>query len=236
MTAGSLGALRTDGLERRRRTTGVALVAFGLVGLVLVVLGLGALARLGPLDAPADAAGVDPMAELRLTLGSSEATLRDAAVSARSAGSGLVEAADAVGSAGTLTTDLASTMRGLADALRISILGAQPFAVVAPAFDAVADRAAALATDLEGVRTTVQVGADDLDALADRLVELGERVERLRESVGRATLGGLEGLESLRLFAIALLAWLAVPAIASLWLGVRRLQRPVADEGNRSAA
>jgi hypothetical protein len=192
---------------------------------VLVVLGLGALTRLGAVDEPAGTlSGADPAAELRLTLGASEATLRDASVSARSAGAGLDEAAGAVGSAGTLTTDLASTMRGLADALRISILGAQPFAAVSPAFDAVADRASALAADLEGVRTTVRGGADDLVALADRLVELGERVERLRESVGRATLGGLEGLESLRLFAIALLAWLAVPAVASVWLGVGRLR------------
>jgi hypothetical protein len=220
-----IAAGRPGSLAGRRRAEGVALVAFGLTGIVLVVLGLAVLARLGATDpSPGAPPATDPAVELRLTLAASEAALRDAATSSRSAGAGLVEAADAAGAAGTLMTDLGSTMRGLAEALRISVLGAQPFAAVAPAFDAVADRASAVATDLEAVRTTVRVGADDLEALADRLAGLGDRVSSLRESVGAAMLGGFEGLESLRLFAVALLAWLAVPAVASVWLGIRRLR------------
>lgn len=217
---------QANSVARRRRAEGVALLAFGLAGLVLVVLGLAALANLRPVDGSLsfDPSRPDPATELRQTLAASEAALRDAATSSRSAGVGLVEAAEAAGAAGTLTTDLSATMRGLAEALRLTILGAQPFGVIAPAFDVVADRAAALATDLERVRVSVQTGADDLDALAVRLSELGERVGSLRGSVDAAMLVGLERLESLRLFGAALLAWLAAPAVASVWLGVRRLR------------
>lgn len=227
---GAVGAARTAGLARAvgaergvraERALGAALVAFGLAGIALIVLGLATLGRLDAEGRPAGPSGADPATELRSTLAASEAALREAAVSSRSAGAGLVEAADAAGAAGSLTTDLATTMRSLGAALRITILGSQPFAPIAPAFDAVADQAAALAGDLEAVRTTVRAGADDLDALADRVADLGERVGRLRGTVDAAT---LEGLESLRLFAAALLAWLAVPAIASVWLGVRRLR------------
>ena len=109
----------------------LALVAFGVSGLVIVAIGLAAVLAW---DAGSDPAAADPIADLRATLAGSRAAVIDAATSARSADAGLVAAAEAAGSAGALTRDLSNAARGLASALRTSVFGVEPLAPAAPAF------------------------------------------------------------------------------------------------------
>ncbi|HEU0237258.1 MAG TPA: hypothetical protein VFR14_12535 [Candidatus Limnocylindrales bacterium] len=196
----------------------LALIAFGVSGLVIVAIGLATVLAWGT---GSDPAATDPVADLRATLAGSRAAVIDAATSARSADAGLVAAAEAAGSAGALTRDLSVAARGLASALRTSIFGVEPLAPAAPAFEGVADRAAALAVDLEAVQVTVRSGGADLRAVGTRLDELGRRLADLDraidESAGRAD----ESIAAVRLLVAAVLAWLAMPALASVWLGLR---------------
>jgi hypothetical protein len=209
-------------LRRRRRAEGAALSVFGLSGVVLVVLGLVAVSGLGAAGSP-QAGANDPGADVRAALRSSEATLHEAAAAARSARTGLDAAADSAASAAALTTELSATMRALGAALRIQILGAQPFAPIAPSFDSVADEAAALATDLAAVQGAVGVSASEIAVLADRMDDLAVDVGRLRASTDSALDAALGGLDGLRLVATGLLLWIGVAALACLWAGARRL-------------
>jgi len=219
-----MGVLRPLDVRRRRRAEGAGLLLFGLVGLVLVAVGLFALSGAGTADrGAADGPGTDAGSDLAAALLESEATIRDAAAAARSARTGLAAAADAADSAGALTTELSVTMRALGALLRTQILGAQPFAPVAPAFEAVADRAAELSTNLATVNASVGASATDLETLADQMAALGEDIGRLRASTDDTLAAAIGGLDGLRLVATGLLLWLGVPALLSIWLGARRL-------------
>jgi hypothetical protein len=207
-------------VRRRRILEGGALLAFGLSGLILVAVGLAAVAASGP--DPGEPGGTTAV-ELRVALDGSEAAVRDAAAAARSTRTGLLDAAHAAGSAGALMTDLAATIDGLAALLEVPILGTLPFGAIAPGFASVADRAAALAADLEQVRDSVGAGADDVGAMADRLADLAARTARLRGAVDAVATDAQASIDGIRILATGFLAWLALPAAASTWVGLRRL-------------
>jgi len=194
------------------------LIAFGVSGLLIVAIGLGAVLTW---NAGSDPAAADPIADLRATLAGSRAAVIDAATSARSADAGLGAAAVAAGAAGALTRDLSTAARGLASALRTSILGVEPLSPAAPAFEGVADRAATLAVDLEAVRVAVGSGGANLRAVGTRLDDLGGRLADLDRAILATAARVGESIITVRLLLAAVLVWLALPAAAAVWLGLR---------------
>lgn len=205
--------------RRRRRSLAVGLIAFGLLGLGLIVPSFLILAGLSSGDGQPDT-----RAELLATLDAARESLLDAELAARDTERGLVSGGSAAGSAGEFMGDMASTLRTLSATLRIEIplIGGAPFAAVGDEFGALADRASGLATDLDTVRTSLDVSSRDLVRLADGLRDLQTQTALVREAVSDAT--GVEGLGLARLLGMALLGWLAIPAGLSLGMGVRLLR------------
>ena len=206
-------------------------MAFGVAGLVLVVaagvLVLGSLAAVG--DA---ATGFERQrAEIVAMLEPASAALDDAATSAENAGASLTETSEAATRAADLTTRLATSFDGLASLGSFNILGARPFAEVASQFTDVAAQSRALSADLTAASAAMNTNIADSQAVAADLRALADQLDRLEESLsttgtdpGSATLP----VDAARIVLLGLLAWLAIPALASTWLGARflRTRRP----------
>ena len=211
--------LSTKPGEARRRL-GLGLMAWGVVGLLVLGVALGSVT--GALGGPGPFAIEQQRLQLVRMLDASTGALAGAATAARNADDSLVSAAGAAASAGGFMAELSGTMRELASSLRISILGSQPFAQPAEDFERVAASADRVALDLEAAATGIRLGGEDMAALADELTRLQDEVNRMREG-----LGGPLDLAAWRLLAIVLIAWLAIPAVISLLVGYRWWRRDV---------
>jgi hypothetical protein len=200
---------------RVRRRVGMALTFYGLAGLAL--LGFSMAFVLGAFDGGRGPLGLDATRrQLVELLDSSSQILADAETAARDADNSLAAAGSAATSGSHFTADLGTTLHNLATSLRISILGSQPFAGSADGFDKVAGEASAVAADLDRAAASITQGAGDMGSLA---VDLG----RMRAHVNTARSGLADTLDTgrWRLLGAAILAWLGVPALVSLWLGLR---------------
>jgi hypothetical protein len=198
-----------------RHWVGMGLAVYGALslGLILVLLLLVATPS-GNSDGPF---GLDAQRrQLVSMIDASADALGDAETAARGVDDTLLSTGGAAASAGRFMAELATTMRGLATSLRISILGSEPFAGPADDFERVADQASRVAVDLDLAASSATNGAADMVALADQLAAVRAEVRLMR--------GGLdqpfdEG--PWRLLAAVVLAWLALPAFVSLWVGLR---------------
>ena len=211
-----------------RRRLGSALLGFGAIGLVLIVtlailvgLSLDGLGR-----AAADLA--QSRTEAVGMLEPAAAALDRAATSAANAGSSLTSASMAARRAADLTTRLASAFDGLALLGSFEILGARPFGSLTGEFALVATEARALSTDLTTTAAALDSNVADSAAVATELRALADQLEQLQESMGgsdSAPATDPATAETLLRVALAvilaLLAWLAVPAIAAIEIGRR---------------
>jgi len=225
---------RTWARGRRRRRLGVGLLAFGISGLVLVFLA--AVLVLGSLAAVDTAAsGFERQrAELVAMLNPAASALSDAATSAANAGASLTTASEASRRAADLTGRLATSFEGMAGLGSFDVFGARPFAGVASRFSDVATQSRTLSTDLTATADALGQNVADTTAVAVDLRDLADRLRQLEASTvasGSGAPGTADGGSSLpigaaRLVLLGLLAWLAIPAIVSTWLGWRLARRP----------
>jgi hypothetical protein len=125
--------------------------------------------------------------------------------------------------------DLGTTLRSLATSLRLSILGSQPFAGPADDFDRVAAQAARVAADLDEAAASITRGAEDMGSLASDLAAMRARIDRVKANLAAIDAGRWRWLAS------AMIAWLAIPAILSLWLGLRWWQPGLVARARRPA-
>jgi hypothetical protein len=214
---------------RRRRRLGGALVAFGLTGLALVAAA-GTLV-LGSLSAVNDAAtGFEKQRlEVVAMLGPASSALSKAATSASNAGASLQQTGDAASQAAQLTTRLAESFEGMAALGSFEVFGARPFGGVSGQFAAVGVEARALSADLTTTAASMSTNVADSQAVASDLRLLANQLDRLEASL--AAPAGSTGasaslpIDAARIVLVGLLLWLAVPAVASTWVGWR-LARP----------
>jgi hypothetical protein len=200
-----------------RRALAWGLILYGLAGIVLLVagaaLGLEASARVERLAADADGSLA---AASRATTAAAEAfTNVDTSLSEAES--------SAIGAAG-LSRDAAGTLRSLALAMEISFFGAQPLLPLASDFSASAAQAEALAGTLTSVAGSLGDTRIDIVVVGTELESLSAQLDSLRDS------SGADGSDPppLRLFLGLLLAWLALPAIGALAVGLALLRRPPA--------
>ncbi len=211
----------------RRRRYGIGLLLFGLSGIGLVIAA--ALLVLGSLAAVNDAAtGFERQrAEILAMLGPASDALDGAATSATNASTSLSETAAAAGRAADLTTRLATSFDGLATLSQFEILGSRPFGSLGTQFADVATQSRALSTDLADAAASMATNVDDAAAVAEDLRALSVQLATLEASL-RGT-GGAGGatlpVDGARLVLLGLLAWFAIPAMASIWLGVKLVRR-----------
>lgn len=196
---------------RSRFWLGWGLVAYGVLGLAVVLVG-----------ALVAVAGAQ---RLERTLAAVDGTLEAAADSTRavadsfdSIDDGLAGAEVATSGAAELARDASATLDGLASAMNISILGAQPLAPLADDFERVAEQSADVADSLDAVGASLSDVRTDADVIADELSGLADELDELR------TAADTSAPVSLIPFMILLLAWITVPAIGALVVGANLLR------------
>lgn len=199
---------------RALRIAGWSLVAYGLAGLTLLVLAV--------------VIGTGPVASAEELLASLDGTLQAAADTARSSSTALlsVDAGMEQAQAGTrdasaLVGNAATTSGQLADAMSLSILGTQPLIGLADDFRTIAAQLSSLGTTLSTVGDALATSTSDLATVRADVDRLAGEVELARDQTGP---GSGFGAGSLRLAYLALLAWLVLPAIGALALGIGLLR------------
>ncbi len=212
-----------------RRLLGVGLTAYGLLGLAAALLVVIATLTIGPeLDEAAQR--IDAQRDrIVTTLESSASALERTADLAD-------ETAGALASSGEIASEAANVSRRLADTLSrlgttfgsLQVLGNQPFAPLAADASQLAAQLRGIATDLDalGIRLgSVSRGipalADDLATTAQQLVALARDLEQLAVADSTATV-----LRWLAIGLVLLVAWLVIPALFALGVGVNLLRRP----------
>jgi type IV secretory pathway TrbL component len=198
----------------RRRTIGWVLIAYGVIGVVLLVAGaitgMGAAARI---ERTAVVAGGTLSAAARAT--------RAAADSFTSIDGSLAEAQSSADMAADLSRDASATLDSLAAAMGIMIFGSQPLAPLAVEFSTSADQADQLAETLDSVSGSMSETRTDVAAIGVELDSLSDQLESLE-----ITTDPTGGTPPLRLFIGLLLAWLAAPAIGAIVVGAVLLRTP----------
>jgi hypothetical protein len=213
---------------RWRRLVAIALVAYGLSGLLLIgtagVLVGGAVATLVDASTQVATQRDDLVATLRAT----SQTVTDAATGVGGVGASLTAAKTSSEDATRLAGSLGTTLRGLSSAMQVQIFGTRPLAGLSSGFDSAATQSEALATDLGAVSAALGANGKDLETTRRDLVTLGERVDGLVESLeatplDQAAAGGVPPW-LIELAFVGLLVWLALPAAAALAIGIGLLR------------
>jgi hypothetical protein len=215
-----------------RRRAGRFLVAFGGIGLVL--LAATAILVAVTLGGVGDAATSleRQRAQLVAMIQPTSASLRDAAAASQHAGASLTSSAAAARDGATLTTQLGDAMEQLNALSTLDILGTRPFASIGSSFGDLATRSRTLSTSLGRTADSLDADVADSATVTSDLGRLADQLDQLEggiDGTGTASTGPISasaGFEALRLLLLALLAWLAVPAIASVWLGLRLAHEP----------
>lgn len=217
-------------MERRR--LGMGLIAFGVAGLVLI--GSAGALILASLSAVGDAAtGFEQQrAKVVEMLGPASAALERAASSASNAGTSLAETRAAAAQAATMMTRLSESFDSLAALGSFDILGARPFAGLSGQFGQVATESRSLSADLARAAAAMDTNISDSAAVAADLRTLGDQLAELNTSLGAnqdgtvpSTADATLPVDLARIVLIGLLLWLAVPAVASIWIGWRWYRR-----------
>jgi hypothetical protein len=190
------------------RRLGWALIAYGAVGIVLLII-----VAVVAFDAAARAERLVGSANTTLE---SAATTADAAADAftgadESLNRGAASAADAA----TLSREASGTLRSLSAAMELSIFGAQPLLPLADDFAATADQAASLADQLDGVGTALSDTQIDITLVGQRMRDLADDLTALSPSGGPAA-----SMPPLRLIVALLAIWLGLPAVGALGAGI----------------
>jgi len=218
-------------LASRRRVLGVALLTYGVTG--LLVLALAAVVIGSAVDQLAVVGGrVEAQREALLeTLRSTSATMRNASVGVGNVGQSLAAARTSADHAAALARSLGGTLHDLGSAMHLQILGTQPLAGLAAGFDTAASQSDQLAGDLTEVTSALARNSSDLDTSRQDLAALGANVDLLAESVETAPFGAGQDPLIVEVVFLALVLWLALPAAASIAVGTALLRGSSASAG-----
>ncbi len=206
-------------------------IAYGAVGIVLaVVLVLSELLLAARLDSIV-ARVSNRLASVATTVEATASALDAAADAAHSFSATVDQVQPTLEEVETTLVELTSTLRDLETNLgTISIIGQQPFSGAAQRIGQVGDRLESLHARIGGLGDSLPDNEAKLTALGDSLTALATQLRSVNAQLGSGEieegLSELVGILRIALFLLA--AWFAVPAIASLWLGLwlRRALEP----------
>jgi hypothetical protein len=207
------------GLERRR--AGNALLAFGVIGVILA--GVIALALAGTAIATRDlddrlqadqARLAETLDELSVTTAAAVRSIENASATLDTTGAAVLDAR-------TVLDELATASDALADSLGINIFGNQPFAGAAQRFRTFSDRVRVFSEDATGIADALATNSEDMSTLADRVALMETQLSDYAERVaGSERIGQIGTWIALSVLLGGLLAtWLAVAAGACAWVG-----------------
>jgi hypothetical protein len=199
------------------RRVGWALVAYGVLGLLLVaasVLAIGPLVARASLAA--DSAGG--------SIAQAAVALDHSATAFDGFGHSLDDAKASSAHAAQLLNDAATTSGQLADAMSINLLGAQPLLPIAQSFRRNADELRGVSEDLSTLSGAIGRNAKDVALIRDDLRSLRDQVARIAGETAAAPNAPSVG-PALRLLLTALALWLGLIAAAALGGGILLLRR-----------
>ena len=203
-------------------TAGTALIAWGVVGLVLLALFFNGLA--GPISELSNmAASLATQRTAALeAIDSARATIDKTATGVRGMDSSLGDAKAAVDRASSIATGVGDTMGGLAQAMQVSIFGLQPLAGLSGGFSDAATQLGGLSTDLGAIGASLDANRGDAVAVAQSLDDLSSSLADFRTAVnaGPQIDEVVRSLDSLRIGILALLAWLGALALGAVAAGI----------------
>lgn len=226
---------RRLGMHGALRRLSRGLIAYGLIGLVVAAVAIGALVwvngRVANLSREVDTT----VGQLAGTMERTAKALHDASTSAQSFTGTVDQSALAVSSSAATITEVRTGLIALEAQLRsVSILGAAPLASAADDIGRIATSLDGLDTRLAGISDGLGKDRDALAGNATSLGQLGDSTATLATRLGSGVIEGSLGDVQLVL-TVALLvfaAWTVVPAVGALALGVwlrRELDRPRPD-------
>ena len=204
------------------RVAGTALIAWGIVGMVLLTLFFSGLAApLADINNMATSLDTQRTAALE-ALDSARETIDKTAVGVRGMDSSLADAKAAIDRASSIASSIGSTMGGLADAMQITIFGLQPLSGLSGGFSDAETQLGGLATDLETIGQSLDANRDDAQAVAESLDGLSTALADFGEAVnaGPQLDDVVRSLDSLRIGILALLAWLGALAVGAIAAGI----------------
>jgi uncharacterized phage infection (PIP) family protein YhgE len=205
----------------RRLSTG--LLAYGVVGLLVAIVGLaGVVYVTGRINTAEERAAVT-IAELTTTLERTATALDDASATAGSFTTTIDTSATTIGQAAATIRSITPQLHDLESQFRsINILGAQPLSRAADLMGQLATGIEGLDQRLDGVagaltdnRDTLGTNAESLGALA---LQLGVMTDRLESGVVEDSLADVQVVVTVLMLLFVM--WSAVPAVGALFLGV----------------
>lgn len=221
--ATEIAVVETD-VRAELRLLGRALVAYGLIGiglgLVGLVLAVGLVARLGS----ATGTLVPRLDALGTSLRSVATAMEDGAASSRVAASTIETTTPSIrGLAGTVDATV-PTLRGMGGTLEgFDVFGARPLAAAGGRFTELADDLRNLGPQLRGLADGLAPNAATLRRTSDSMARVADELRAAGGIVGGGLYGWLVGLVGL--LVVALLAWVLAPALGALVLGRWLLRR-----------
>jgi uncharacterized protein YoxC len=226
------------GVDRRR--LGTAMLAFGLVGLVLAVVVAGALVAgaytARDLDtqivAAQNQAGAS-LTRLTLTMDSVADSIDHASTTLGTSRDGVVQATDVLG-------QLADTTKSLASALDISVFGQQPFTATVAKLNELEGKIRAFQDDATKLAANLDQNTSDVKTISGEVRDMRSQVAELAGAV--TSFARTREVVSLAVGGIALGAlltiWQAILAAAIAWMGwrLRRVAKAPARADVRTAS
>jgi hypothetical protein len=206
----------------RLQLLGVALIGYGVIGVVLFVVVALAITR--PLErAQALGASVE---EQRLgiiaTLQQTEITIGQMGDGVRRMDVSLTSAKAATDRAAAISHNVAFSMFQLRDAMALTVFGIQPFVGLAGSFDQSGQQLDLLGTDLATIGSSLETNRADVITTADNMTQLADSVAELSDLVEDTP--GVEistaTLDAIRLAVYAICAWLIALALGCILAGI----------------
>lgn len=195
---------------------GLTLIANGLLGLVLVIVALGAV---GPLltraTVAADSAGN--------SLAAAATALDQTATAFDGFGKSLDDARTSSAHASQLLNEASATSAQLADAMGINFLGAQPFLPISQSFRRNTDELKGVSADLSTLSEAISHNSGDITSVRDTVRSLRDRVQQLARDAA-ASPDAPRGGPELSILVYGLILWLGVFALLSVAGGLLLLR------------
>jgi hypothetical protein len=216
-----------SGLERLSR----GLIAYGIIGLVVAAIGLGALVwvsgRVGSVSGEVQTS----VRQLATTVDRTATTLHDASTTARTFTATIDQSALAVSSTAATITEVRADLAALEAQLRsVNLLGATPLSSSADAVGRITASLEGLDTRLSTIAADLAVNRGALASNSTSLGQLGDSTAAIATRLGSGaienSLGDVQAVIAVTLLLFA--AWSLVPAVGALVLGVwlrRELER-----------
>ncbi len=217
-----------DDVRRGLHLLSRGLIAYGIVGLVALAVGFGALAwvngRLGDVAREVDVT----VERLMATTDQTSTALRDTSRTARSFGTTLGQAADALPAASAQIVTLRSDLTALEGQLRsVNILGTTPLSSAADAVQRIVASTDGLDLQLSVIGVALTANSDALGTNAESLGRLGETTASLATRLGSGVIqDSLDDIQlAIDVVVLVMLVLLGVPALGALVVGLwlRRL-------------